>query len=148
MNKPYVIDFKDADTIETLAYFIGMNSQLLSDVTSASPEKFYRRHEIKKRGSRVGTRVCFEAKTDELAGVYKRFARRFDSFVRSENKEYPHECAFGYIQKKSTYDNAFNHCGNKVLLRADIDNFFPSISINRIVNAFLKLGLNKVEMCR
>lgn len=48
--------------------------------------------------------------------------------------------ATGFIKNKSIKDNAFVHVGKKCLLKMDIKDFFPSISLNRIICIFKNLG--------
>jgi hypothetical protein len=48
--------------------------------------------------------------------------------------------ATGFIKNKSIKDNAFVHIGTKCLLKMDIKDFFPSVSLNRIICIFENLG--------
>tara|TARA_R110002050_G_scaffold34959_1_gene88140 strand:+ start:5271 stop:6281 length:1011 start_codon:yes stop_codon:yes gene_type:complete len=51
-----------------------------------------------------------------------------------------HYCAHAYKSKHSIITNAKKHIKNKVLLKMDMENFFPSIPINWVVNFFSQLG--------
>jgi hypothetical protein len=49
---------------------------------------------------------------------------------------------YGYVKNRSTKGNARHHCGAKYLLKADIQSFFPTISLSR---AELALRLLDIE---
>lgn len=51
-----------------------------------------------------------------------------------------HYCAHAYIPKKSIATNAKPHLNTNALLKMDLKDFFPSLSINWVVNVFSKLG--------
>lgn len=46
----------------------------------------------------------------------------------------------GFVLKRSIKDNASPHCGHTMVLQMDIKDFFPSITINRVINVFNILG--------
>lgn len=49
-------------------------------------------------------------------------------------------CAHGFRTKKSILTNAKVHVNNRFLLKIDLQDFFPSIEINKVVNIFRSLG--------
>jgi len=44
------------------------------------------------------------------------------------------------VKKRSVVDNARSHLGKKCLLKMDIKDFFPSITLRRVITIFLILG--------
>jgi retron-type reverse transcriptase len=52
----------------------------------------------------------------------------------------PHSSAQGFIQGKSIVSNAVHHTDKKVIVRIDIENFFPSITFTAVRRVFQKLG--------
>lgn len=166
-NKPISIDFRAPENRQELLTFLGIQEFVLdkaikgptstdesSDgedvedgeiikLTDLSFTKF-QKHFIPKCGNNsIGEyRIVWEA-GPFLAEAYKTFARRFDLFLRFVESDYPHPCAYGYVRGKNTIENATPHCGKKLILHADIKDFFPSISSNIIYKKFLGLGINE-----
>lgn len=143
MSKTYSIDFSRPETTSDLASYIGIDTDLFDEVVSSNNRtQFYIRHEIPKR-SRHRTnkfRIVWQA-IGPLATAHKRIARRFELFVRSVDSQFPHEAAHGYVRQRGTVDNAKVHCGAPLLLRADLRDFFPSISADRLFARFCELGM-------
>ena len=53
---------------------------------------------------------------------------------------HPHDCAHGYVCNRSIITNAKVHLGTRCLLKADIEDFFPSIPIARVIRLFMEIG--------
>jgi RNA-directed DNA polymerase len=51
-----------------------------------------------------------------------------------------HDCAHGFIKRRSILSFAKPHLNKRALLHADIQNFFPSIRLNRIYGVFSEVG--------
>lgn len=51
-----------------------------------------------------------------------------------------HKNAFGFVKQKSIVDNVKPHLNSHSILKLDIDNFFPSIKLNRVISIFQNLG--------
>jgi RNA-directed DNA polymerase len=111
-------------------------------VNDPSRSTFYQRHEIPKRGQPEKTRVVWEVPKGHALDGHKAFARRVQSFIRLVEARYPHAAAFGYVRRRGIVDNARQHCGAPLLLRADIRAFFPSINASRIAQCFSRLGVS------
>ena len=144
MNEPYPIDFREPRTVNELASYIGIKPERFTEIiASESRAEFYQRHYIMKRSFHriLKPRLVWEAHRS-LADAHKTIARRFDHFLRSIDAQYPHEAAYGYIRHRGTKDNAKIHSGAPLLLRADIQDFFPSISTKRLIAEFGKLGMH------
>jgi RNA-directed DNA polymerase len=54
----------------------------------------------------------------------------------------PHEAAHGFVQGRSTVTNAAGHVGQKLLVKFDLKDFFPTITYWRVVGLFASLGYN------
>jgi hypothetical protein len=52
----------------------------------------------------------------------------------------PHPAAHGFVAGRSICTNAQPHVGQRVLLKLDLENFYPSVSLNRVVAIFRSLG--------
>lgn len=123
-----------------LASYLGIEVELLKEVALLkNRDKFYNQHYIINRKNKC--RVVWETKTRFLNNVYRNFAFRFGEFAK--HKESIHKSAFGYVSKIGTRENANVHKGRSLLLRADISNFFPSITTGKLSKVFEKLCLNK-----
>jgi len=97
------------------------------------------RHDIPKRNFRRGHRTVWEPAL--VKNEYKALGRRLDNFFRYKLEGYPHECSFGYRPGRNIRENAAVHRGKKYLLSLDLEDFFPSISQNRIAALFERLGV-------
>lgn len=145
MSNPFSVDFRAPETARDLASHIGIHVALFESVISSSDRKeFYAHHQIPKRGRhRTGQfRDVWENAIPWLVEAHKAVARRFELFARVSDSRFPHEAAYGYVRHRGTRDNAEVHCGAQLLLRADIRNFFPSISTDRLKKRFLELKMH------
>jgi len=52
----------------------------------------------------------------------------------------PHPAAHGFVVGRSICTNAQPHVGQRVVLKLDLENFYPSVSLNRVVAIFRSLG--------
>src|SRR2546425_4455899 len=52
----------------------------------------------------------------------------------------PDEAAFGFELGRSRRSHALNHCKKAVLVRLDLRNFFPSISVEQVIPIFHECG--------
>lgn len=142
VSTDYVVDFRRAVTLEDLATHIGAPLIVLQEVIEASDQAvFYRKHLIPKR-KHGGVRVVWEARHEDLADAHRALARRLDIFARDIDIGYPHPASTAYVRGASTFKNASVHSGARLLLRADISDFFETISSPVIERLFAhRLGL-------
>lgn len=54
-----------------------------------------------------------------------------------------HRTCHGFTRGRSILSNAEPHCGQRVLLKYDLQNFYPSVSIKRVIAIFRSLGYNR-----
>lgn len=139
-----LIDFRDPNTLDSLAAHVGISARLLDMIASDERQsRFYDEHHIPKRRPTNGTsyRIVWQAASQELQDAHKKLNRKFESFARRFTN-YPSAQAHGYIRKRSTLTNAQVHAGSRWLLRADIKDFFASITTGRLEQLFLEIGLH------
>jgi len=100
------------------------------------------RHDIPKRNPARGVRTVWEPSI-EVKSVYKALARRLDLFFRAHLDGFPHDAAYGFRVGRNIRENAAPHAGHRHLVATDIEDFFPSISVDRIQGLFNELGCRK-----
>lgn len=113
-----------------LATLLGVTPSELSKLTS-SQKYFYRQFSIPKRS---GGERTISAPMPLMAHCQRWIDQHI---LRSVNI---HDAAHGYVDQRSNVSNALMHLQNRALLKADIVDFFASISEARIVDMFYKLG--------
>ncbi|MFY0056379.1 reverse transcriptase family protein [Acinetobacter baumannii] len=119
--------------IEQFSKFVGINLNTLYAMIF-SPESFY--HEFymkKKRGGRRKIVVPFPSLLLVQRWIYKNILFKCNY----------HSNIHGFIPKKSIITNAKKHIGGRDFLKLDLQNFFPSISLNWVVRYFNQLGYPK-----
>jgi hypothetical protein len=99
------------------------------------------RHEIPKRNPKRGTRIVWEAES-HLNNVLKSLARRLTLFFGTVIPAFPHAQNCGYVRGRNIRENAQFHVGAKFLLKADVKDYFPSITFERVSNFFENLGVH------
>lgn len=114
-----------------LAKLVGLTEKTLVQIISSS-NNFYREFTIPKRHG--GTRLI-SAPYPSLLSVQEWI------YEKILLPQYEFDCCVtGFVQGRSILDNASPHCNNKVVLQLDIKDFFPSITLNRVINVFKVLG--------
>ncbi len=116
-----------------LASLLGKNTAYLASVINSS-ESHYRSFQICKR--RGGMRQI-DAPYPALLDCQRWINDHILSQVPLSG-----ECN-GYVKKRSILTNAAPHVNANALLKVDLKDFFPSISINRVIRVFQRLGYPK-----
>lgn len=144
MHQPFFNDLSQCKTGAGLATALGLDLEALLAMAAPDALKLYQRHGIPKRsGRRSGqVREVFEPATDELKHAHRTIHRRLSDYASRLDPNFPPACCFGFVRHRSTLDNARQHLGHRLLLRADIADFFPSITRARVEQVFLVLGLS------
>lgn len=155
-------DFRRLKTREAVRAALGVSEDVFQAVLAFDPEAaisdpemeggFYLassittpvffRHDIPKRNPARGVRTVWEPSM-VVKSVYKALARRLDLFFRAHLEGFPHEAAFGFRVGRNIRENATPHAGHRHLLATDIEDFFPSISADRIQTLFRDLGCHE-----
>jgi RNA-directed DNA polymerase len=123
-NVPVIFEFNH------LAKLIGITNQYLASVINSS-ENHYREFTIPKRSG--GSR--------SITAPYPTL--KFVQYWIYNNiliKQPVHNSCHGFVKKRSIISNVKVHLGCKCLLKIDIKDYFPSITINRVISIFRKYG--------
>lgn len=123
-NAPVIFEFGH------LAKLLGRTEKYLASAVNSS-DAHYRTFKIPKR--RGGMR--------EISAPYPALLecqRWINSHILS--KAGSSYCAHGFVRRRSILTNARVHAGQKMMLKADIKDFFPSIGISRVIMVFRKFG--------
>lgn len=113
-----------------LAALVGVESRILF-AHAADPQSFYRTYEIPKRR---GGKRSITVPSPSLMAVQRWILENIlNKIPLSEN-------AHGFVKAKSVVSNAKVHLGAPVLLKMDLADFFPSISLKRVIATFMRSG--------
>lgn len=118
-------------SIRHLAELIGIEDEALNKMI-VHPDRYYRTFTIPKRHG--GER--------EIASPYPTLMMVQRWIYRTlllPHTDFPH-CVTGFMPGNSILDNASPHIGSPYVLKMDIKDFFPSITINRVISVFKQLG--------
>ena len=81
-----------------------------------------------------GSERSISAPKDSLRWVQRRILRRILDQLPA------HSAAHGFIRGRSTATNAAPHCGAELIVKFDLENFFPTIHYYRVMGFFANLG--------
>jgi hypothetical protein len=156
LRMSFKIDLARLQTKQHLLSFLGVNCDVFDLVLSFDPREYdknkeenhveiirsfpsFLRHEVPKKNPTRGVRIVWEPIL--LRSEYKLLSRRLASFFASRLEGYPHARCFGYVGGRNIRENAKDHCGHKNLVSVDIEDFFLSISADRIEKFLAALGV-------
>ncbi len=114
-----------------LSALIGIDNEVLNRMI-IHPEKYYRCFSIPKR-----------------KGGFREISSPYPTLMKVQKWIYQEillpsiqleEVVTGFVKKKSILDNASPHVGHSFVLKMDIKDFFPSVTINRVISVFKALG--------
>lgn len=141
---PTLFRLADVRSTDQLARALGIPLPVFQEVVSCvDPQELYAVHYIPKRNPRnpADDRIVWESRREKVARSHKAVARRLDDFARRQDIGYPHIAVHGYVRGGSTRSNATPHCGARVIVRADIEDFFPTISMVRVEEMLCAIGM-------
>lgn len=95
-------------------------------------KRMYRQFEI---GKSYGKKRVIEAPDDRLKYLQRKIAPLLDQLYRARTPVH------GFISGKSVKTNALAHLRKRYVLNVDLQNFFPTITENRIIGLFESLGV-------
>lgn len=116
--------------LKHLGALLGLKVDFLS-AAIYSAESFYRNFEIPKRS---GGQRQITAPYPSLKYVQKWIYRNILSKIKV------HGCVHGFVDHRSILTNAKVHIGQQCLLKLDLKDFFPSISMDWVVQVFKTMG--------
>jgi retron-type reverse transcriptase len=120
----------DINTLDQLASELAVSEFELLRFVYRSGE-FYRR--FKRRKSNGDTRVI-HAPDEPLKNLHRAIIKRFLAPI-----PLPDACT-GFRPGKSILSNTIPHCGRRFVFNIDIEDFFASISSERVLGLYLRLG--------
>jgi retron-type reverse transcriptase len=133
------IRFGDIETESDLAEVFGCKVDDLLKVARATDQiELYEQISLPKKGRkrRGEFRVVYKPKLQVLRLLQKNIATALSLCTVFA------DCVQGFTAKRSIVTNARAHLGAKILVHADIKNFFESIKLPQIEGAFQSLGCN------
>jgi retron-type reverse transcriptase len=133
------VSFADIETEGELADAFGCSPEDLSNIIQAGDQLgSYDRILIPKRGrKRKGQfRVVYKPTLQVLRLLQKNIATALASSTKFD------DCVQGFTAKRSIVTNARAHLGATILMHADLKDFFESIKLASIHEAFESLGCN------
>ncbi|WP_313912843.1 reverse transcriptase family protein [Tahibacter sp.] len=144
MPKTFLVDLSACQTVAHLAVALGVDEGVLRQLAEPDAARFYRKHSIPKKSERRNSekREVFEPNSDELKQAHKTIHRRLADYASHRDPAFPPACCYGFVRRRSTLENADRHKGNRLLQRADIADFFPSVSRVRAEAALRSIGLS------
>ena len=123
-NVPVILNF------DHLAYLLNIEKGIIWNIVTFTG-RYYREFIIPKRD---GTTRNIDAPYPALYYVQKWILENILNNVSI------HEAAYGFVKKRSIIGNAKAHLGKRCLLKIDIKDFFPSITLKRVIAIFLIFG--------
>lgn len=79
--------------------------------------------------------------TRELAAPHRSLAAAQQWILDNVLRKLPsHSAAHGFVPGRSILTNATPHAGHELLVNADLQDFFPTITFHRVLGAFTQLG--------
>ena len=130
------VDFTKTKGIEGVTKNFLISEDYLRKLLDANDQSaFYEELQIPKKSfkNRKDFRIVYKA-DPPVAQLQKNLAS-----VIENNIHFP-ECVQGFVKGRSSLSNAKHHLCRKLLLNADIKNFFDSINIDRVIEVFSNLG--------
>jgi RNA-directed DNA polymerase len=131
---------RELTTPEDLAAFFNLKLGRLAWLTHRFDEggrparerdAHYHFHWLRKR---QGGHRLIESPKQTLRDVQQQILREI------LDKVPPHPAAHGFVRGRSIKTNAAPHVGRRVLLKIDLQNFYPSVKYSRVVAIFRSLG--------
>ncbi|MFV0442637.1 MAG: reverse transcriptase family protein [Planctomycetaceae bacterium] len=86
---------------------------------------------------RTGGHRLIESPKGQLRQVQQRILREILDRVP------PHAAAHGFVRGRSIVTNATPHVGKSIVIKFDLDNFYPSVRYSRVVAIFRTLGYSR-----
>jgi RNA-directed DNA polymerase len=129
------IPFGQIRTVAGLAANLGCSVSDLEELSTGTDQRqFYTRLEIPKKGRRRGQFRIVHRPDQRLGLIQKNVGRWITQLTDFD------ACVQGFVPRRSIATNARAHLGARLILHADIQDFFDAIKIVQVLDAFRKLG--------
>lgn len=137
-----IVDFRDLQSRQDIAKTLSC----AIDVIGKIPTEFLCIHQIPKRNR--GFREAWEVSSPVHKESLRNLAVRLEDFACHVLGGFPSNSVHGFVRRRSIVSNARVHIGMRRILNADIRNFFPSIRRERVLRAFVDMGMTtEVAAC-
>lgn len=124
---PVILDFNH------LSELLGLHKQILANIVYSS-DSFYYSFDIPKRNGKTRkVSAPFPALLNAQKWIYENILINQPLHPNSK----------GFRKNISIKHNAEAHLNQRCILKMDLENFFPSIKINRVISIFRNLGYTK-----
>ena len=123
----------DINGITELSKLLELNRDTVAAMAFGTT-KFYRSFQIPKRSG--GSRLI-SAPYPSLLEVQRWISTTILARIPI------HEAAHGYVKGRSIISNASPHCAKQCLLKMDLRDFFPTITLNRVIGLFSSFGYSQ-----
>lgn len=130
------MEISDLKTNEDLCEFLEIELRVFEDLCR-NRDLFIVSGFIPKRGG--GYRMVHAVKNDAFKNFLKSLKSRLEPLA-----EFP-ECVQGFVKKRSIFTNASFHLDKRVVINADIKNFFETIKIDRVEGIFKRMGFSALH---
>lgn len=129
----------DIQSIEELSTNFGMPKFVITQYIFQA-DRYYSEFSVSKKNGKGTRRIA--APSRRLKGIQRWI---LDNIL--SNTPVSESCT-GYTKKRSVVDNAKPHVDKAFVVNADIKDFFPSITIKRVIGLFQSLGYNRtISFC-
>jgi hypothetical protein len=135
-----VVKFNELQSFGHLSLVWGVAIEDLTTINnSADQSGWYAEMRIPKRGkaNRDKFRTVYKVEWGTLKQLQKNISRDID-----DTYSFP-DCVQGFVRGRSAIGNAKAHVGQRVILHADVKDFFDSIATDQVLAAFIRLGCKK-----
>lgn len=131
-----MIEFSKIRNISDLAKNLYCSEDELIKLSSSTPQiKFYKKMNIPKKNRKLNQyRTVYKAIDGTLSLIHKNLELSINLA-----EKFPHY-VHGFVRGRSIITNARVHLAKKLILSVDIKDFFESIKIDRVFDAFVYLG--------
>lgn len=125
MPKPFSKEQLSIRSLKHLSYRLGLPLKLL-EKAAENPDRYYLFWPKKDPNGKI-RELC------KLRQPLKAIQKAIHCLLR---ELYLPDSVHGGVKNKSHLTNAYTHCGKKILLNLDLENYFPSISHYRVYGLF------------
>lgn len=124
------MNFLDIKTLDDLEKFLGVDHKTFLFMRFAKSENRYRKFFLPKNKPSEFREI--NSPTPVLMNAHKILYSELYKCLKT------YECSHGFIKNKSIKTNAAQHVGKAYVLNFDIEDFFPSIHIGRLIGLFAR----------
>ena len=128
-----VPDLKKIQRVKTLSQYIGLYESVIKELADNPSKREISLIKIKQRNK--------ERKVVKVKSITYKYILKVLALYLSEQYKTP-DCVYGYVKGKSILENSKKHVEKTYILKADIKDFFYSISIDKVKNMFLTFSTN------